>query len=82
MIRLLPAQMENIIKSNLLTGLRPTEAVKAVMLINDKEASAKYYEPDQQTLCHCKFPQFLRITKKAFVSYATQEMLALVQNLS
>lgn len=41
MIKLLPVQMDNIIKFTLLTGLRPTEAVEAVRLINDKEASAK-----------------------------------------
>jgi intergrase/recombinase len=76
-----PTQMANIIKFDCLTGLRPAEAVEAVRLINDKEAFAKYYNPEQMTLQHYRFPSvFLRATKKAFVSFMTPDMLDIIKN--
>jgi hypothetical protein len=52
MIQKLPAYMAAIIKFDCLTGLRPSEAVEAVRLINDREAFAKYYNPQRQALEH------------------------------
>jgi hypothetical protein len=46
MIQKLPLHMGNIIKFNCLTDLRPAEAVESVKLLNDKEAFAKYYNPE------------------------------------
>jgi intergrase/recombinase len=75
--------MSQIIKFAVLVGLRPSECVEAVKLINsDKEAFEQYYDPVQQALLHYKFPkQFLRTTKKAYISFVTPAMLDIVQNL-
>jgi hypothetical protein len=78
MMRVLPAHMAEIVKFNLLTGLRPAEAVESVGLLNDgvSAAGTKYYNLEQQALEHFRFPHvFLRQTKKAFLSYVTLENL-------
>jgi hypothetical protein len=75
MMRLLPPLMSKIIKFACLIGLRPSECVESVRLINDKEAFAQYYDPVQQALLHYKFPQqYLRTTKKAYISFISLEM--------
>jgi len=79
MIEKLPFFMGQIVRFGALVGLRPAEVIESVRLINDKEAFAKYYDPEQMTLAHWKFPQlFLRSTKKAFLSFATPAMLAII----
>jgi hypothetical protein len=81
MIKKTPTYMGKIIKFGVLVGLRSAEIVESVRLINDKEAFAKYYDPKQMTLLHYKFPyQFLRTTKKAYISFVTPSMLELVRN--
>ena len=80
MMRLLPTSMSKIVHWGTLVGLCSAEIVESVRLINDKEAFAKYYDPEQQALLHYKFPQFLRTTKKAYISFVTPEMLEFAQN--
>jgi hypothetical protein len=66
MMGMLPTPMSVAIKFACLTGLRPSEAVESVRLINDKEAFSKYYNSIRGALEHLKFPVlFLRSTKKA-----------------
>ena len=79
MMRLLPTSMSKIVQFGVLVGLRSAEIVESVRLINDKEAFARYYDPVQMTLQHYKFPQFLRTTKKAYISFVTPEMLKIVE---
>ncbi len=43
MVRLLPGFMSRIIKFAVLVGLRPSEVVESVKLINYTEAFSKYY---------------------------------------
>jgi|SRR5918994_607658 intergrase/recombinase len=74
--------MGKIVQWGCLVGLRPAEIVESVKLINDKEAFAKYYDPVQMTLFHWKYPQFVRTTKKAFVSFVSPPMVEIVQNVS
>jgi intergrase/recombinase len=81
MIKKTPTYMGKIIKFGVLVGLRSAEKVESVRLINDKEAFVKYYDPEQMTLQHYKFPQFLRTTKKAFLSFVTPEMLETVLSI-
>lgn len=73
MIRVLPEHMALIIRHAVLTGLRPSESVESVRLLNtlsSKEEKAYYYNPERQTLEHFRFPEiFLRRTKKAYISY-------------
>ena len=67
MIRLLPPFMAQIIKFNVITGLRTSEITESVRLINDKEAfTIKYYDPNTMTLSHYKFSQFIRTTKPGY----------------
>ena len=82
MIRLLPPFMGKIIKFGCLVGLRASETLECVKLINDKESFAKYYNPNRQALEHFRYKkQFIRQTKKAYISFLTPEMLSIVQNL-
>jgi hypothetical protein len=82
MIEKLPHLMGQIVKFAVLVGLRPAEVVEAVRLINDNQTFPKYYDPEQMTLQHYKFPQqFLRSTKKAYLSFATPEIIDIVKLL-
>jgi intergrase/recombinase len=76
----LPPLMGQTVRFGALTGLRPSEILESVRLINNKETSPDYYNAEQMTLQHFKFPDiFLRHTKKAFLSFVTPSMLAAVQ---
>jgi len=57
-------------------GLRPSESCESVRLLKGLENYKTYYNQEQQCLEHFRFPQqFLRPTKKAFVSYITLDNL-------
>jgi hypothetical protein len=75
MIKKTPSLMGKIIKFGVLVGLRSAEIVESVRLINSGVYILQYYNPKQQVLQHYKFPQFLRTTKKAYLSFVTPEML-------
>lgn len=80
MISKIPIQIANIIRFACLTGLRPTEVIQSVRLINHQETLGMYYNQDRQTLEHFRFPDiFLRHTKKAYLSFVTPEILQLVR---
>jgi integrase len=69
MIAKTPTQIGNIIKFACLTGLRPTEAVQAVKLINDVDKTTIYYKPERNALEHFHFPDiFFKQTKLTFHS--------------
>jgi hypothetical protein len=80
LIALTPSYVGNIIKFGVLTGLRASEIIESVRLINDKEVFPMYYDPVAMTLSHWKMPGMLRSTKKAFLSYVTPEMIEHIQN--
>jgi intergrase/recombinase len=66
----------------LLTGLRPSEAVESVKLIQNSETFTHYYDSPSMTLCHYKFKdQVLRATKKAFLLYITLDNLQPIRDL-
>lgn len=75
MIKKTPTLMGKIIKFGVLVGLRSAEIVESVRLINSGVYTLQYYNPEQQVLQHYKFPQFLRTTKKAYLSFVSPEML-------
>jgi intergrase/recombinase len=82
MMRLLPTVMARIIKFACLIGLRPAEVVESIRLLNSSlHGDCNYYNPERQALEHFRFPQFLRQTKKAYLSFVTPSMLSIVQNL-
>lgn len=85
---IIPAYMGKIIKFACLIGLRPSEVVECVRLLNSKNITSKeigkikYYNPESQCLEHFRFPEiFLRHTKKAFISYVTLDNLQPIANL-
>jgi hypothetical protein len=72
MMRVLPNTMAAVVRFACLTGLRPSESCESVRLINC--LNNKYYNQEQQTLEHFRFPDiFLRPTKKAFISYLSND---------
>jgi intergrase/recombinase len=79
MIRLLPPMMAQIVRFGCLVGLRPSEVVESIKLINkeDNQTFQTYYNQDACTLEHFRFPEiFIRRTKKAYISFITKEQLS------
>ena len=86
MINVLPPVMGKIVKFGVLVGLRPSEVVESVKLLNivpnDSNLTSNYYNPEHQTLEHFCFPDiFLRQTKKAYISFITLDNLQPIANL-
>ncbi|MDQ3968885.1 MAG: hypothetical protein M3275_10885 [Thermoproteota archaeon] len=93
MIEILPVQMGKIIKFGCLVGLRASEVIESVRLLNSENVKnhvngknlqtqeISYYNPKRQALEHFRYKQFMRQTKKAYISFVTSEMLNIVQNL-
>jgi hypothetical protein len=76
MIRLVPMDIGNIIKFGCLVGLRSSEIVESVKLINDVDKFSTYWNPDRSVLQHYKFPSiFLRQTKKWFISLVSPDIV-------
>ena len=75
----LPDNLRNTILFNTLTGLRPDEGYKAIKLI--KTDSANYIDKERMLLMHYKYPKnFLRISKKAYVSIINEDILKIAEN--
>jgi hypothetical protein len=82
-IQVLPPHLGEIIRFNVLTGLRPNETITAVRLINNPETFKTLYNEERGTLEHFRFPSlFLRRTKFAYVSIVNKEILGIVQNIA
>jgi hypothetical protein len=82
MIDVLPVAYGNVVKFACLTGLRPTEAVESVKLINDKDKFKEYYKPERQALEHFRFPDvFFRQIKKAYISFVTPDILQIAKSV-
>jgi intergrase/recombinase len=79
MMQILPPFMAQIVKFSVIVGLRPTEIVQSVELINDAKAFPEYYDAENMMLYHFKFKQFVRTTKIAYVSFVTSEMIDMVK---
>jgi hypothetical protein len=81
MINVLPPVMGEIVKFGVLVGLRPSEVVQSVRLLQNSGAS--YYNPERQVLEHFRFPDiFLRRTKKAYISFVSPEILKIANSIS
>jgi intergrase/recombinase len=82
-----PTQVGQIVRFACLTGLRPSEAMESVRLLNVDQSilvsEQKYYNPQRQALEHFRFPDiFLRQTKKAYISFVSPEILDIVIPIS
>jgi hypothetical protein len=79
MIAKLPVQMGQIIKFGCLVGLRASEIIDSVRLLNNVPQGTLYYNPERQCLEHFRFPDiFLRQTKKAYISFITLDQLSAI----
>ncbi|MDN5847804.1 MAG: hypothetical protein L0H53_16185 [Candidatus Nitrosocosmicus sp.] len=68
----------NILKFNVLTGLRPQESIDSFNLLLSHKRQ-EYLSEDKRLIQHYKFPNlFIRRTKKAFISLATRSILELL----
>jgi intergrase/recombinase len=81
MMRLLSPFMSKIIRFACLIGLRASEVVESVRLINSADEFPKYYNCSRSALEHFRFNQFQRQTKKCYISFVTPEMLSIVEKL-
>ncbi len=74
-------RFSNILKFNVLTGLRPAEAIQSFNLLSASEHRDEYLSRDGKMLEHFKFPSvFLRRTKKAFISIVNVDIMNLTDN--
>ena len=78
----LPVKYGNIFLFDTLTGLRPDEACRSIILLKEKGQEG-YLNKDTMALEHIKFPEiFIRRTKKAYISIATDSILELAKQSS
>lgn len=84
-ILLLPADYANFFLFCTLTGLRGSEAVESVKLLNSPVADPQrkqYYNPEQHILQHYKFPElFIRHTKAVYISVVNDEIIRIAQSI-
>ncbi len=74
-----PEQYSNYIRFNVLTGLRPTEAIQSCNLLRNN--GHEYLNSELQVLEHFKFPKlFIRGKKRAYVSIVDYETLEIARN--
>ena len=75
----LPLRYANILLFNTLTGLRPDEACKSIILLKEKGQEG-YLNKNTMVLEHFKVTQlFIRRTKKAYISIITDKSLELAK---
>jgi intergrase/recombinase len=68
-----PEDYANYFRFNVITGLRPSEAVKAVNMLR---TNAEYCNQELGLLEHFRYPrEFIRNTKKAFISVVDPETI-------
>jgi Archaeal phage integrase len=75
----LPQKYTNIMMFNTLTGLRPSEAYLSISLIQDN--LEHYLNNDTKILEHFRFPDFIRRTKKAYISIINDRILEMAKSV-
>jgi integrase-like protein len=74
----LPRQYEDVLMFNTLTGLRPSEAYLSIKLIQSNLEG--YVNHETRILEHFRFPQFIRRTKKAYISIVNDRILKMAKS--
>jgi intergrase/recombinase len=64
-----------------LVGLRSSEIVESVRLINDKEKLKVCWDESHQCLQHYKFQVFIRQMKKCFISLVTPDIVQIAKSV-
>jgi intergrase/recombinase len=79
-IKQYPIACGNVLLYCTLLGVRPTEALESVKLVQNAETFKIYYNEEKQCLQHFKFPSiYVRRTKCAYVSLVDRETLLLAK---
>ena len=84
----LPSKYANLLLLCTLTGMRGTECVEAVELINQLQFGSKlssgtqYYNPERQILQHYLYPEiFIRRTKAIYISMVNDEIIGIAKKI-
>jgi intergrase/recombinase len=83
-IQVLPKAYANFFLFCTLTGLRASECVESVRLLNDTSLSSSvmYYNPEQMILQHYRFPDiFIRRTKAVYISIVDNSIVGIAQSI-
>ena len=81
-IAMLPTDYANFFLFCTLTGMRASECVEAVRLINDSQTCLTYYNPQQQILQHYRFPDiFIRRTKAVYISVVNDQIVGIARRI-
>lgn len=80
-LRTLPKQYANLLLFCTLTGMRGSECIESVRLIN-LSTDNKYYNPERQILQHYLYPNiFIRRTKAIYISIVNDEIIGIAQKI-
>jgi hypothetical protein len=81
-VREAPSKYKDIFVFNCLTGLRPSECLEAIRLINNVDSGQRYYNESRQCLEHFRYPQiFLRSTKSACISVVDDQIIEIAKKI-
>jgi intergrase/recombinase len=80
----LPIQYSRFLLFCTMTGLRASECIEAVRLLNKmNEYTTLYYNPEQNILQHYRFPElFIRRTKAVYISVMNDKLLSIAQSIN
>ena len=79
----LPSQYSRFPLFCTMTGLRASECIESVRLLNGHHQMTDYYNPEQNILQHYRFPQlFIRRTKAVYISVMNDKILSIAQSIN
>lgn len=86
-LKVLPSKYANLLLFCTLTGMRGSECVEAVRLLNrlpiaESLNSQQYYNPERQILQHYLYPQiFIRRTKAIYISVVNDDVVGIAKKV-
>jgi hypothetical protein len=81
-LQVLPPNYANFYLFCTLTGLRASECLESVRLINSATYSQRYFNPEQQVLQHYHYPHlFIRRTKAVYISVVNDSIIDIARNI-
>jgi len=84
-IQVLPSRYANLLLFCTLTGMRGSEVVEAVRLLNSRVSrireKVEYYNPERLILQHYLYPNiFIRSTKAIYISIVNDQIIGIAKN--
>ncbi len=81
-IKVLPKNYANFFLFCTLTGLRIVESINCIRLVNDPSKFQEYYNSNNFTLEHFRYPAiFIRRTKAAYITIIDKQILQIAQDI-